>query len=83
MPQVWLVETGEEALRIRVLGRRAGCAGNLHRAAQVLRNVRNRQAAFSLGADFARGHLHQRFDGPCRPLSQEFFVRVFAGGDRE
>ena len=81
MPRVWLVETGEEALRIRLLGRRAGYVGNLHRAAQVLWNVRNRQAAFSLAADFAGGNLHERFDGPCRPLPQKFLARVFAGGD--
>ena len=83
MPEVRLVEAGEEALGLRVLGRRAGCAGNLHRAAQVLRNVRDRQAAFALGADFAGGNFHEGFNRPCRLLTQEFFARVFAGGDRE
>lgn len=72
MSKVWLVEAGEEALGLRVLGRRAGCAGKLHRAAQVLRNVRNRQAALSLSADFASRDFHEGFNGPCRLLTQEF-----------
>ena len=83
MPEVRLVEAGEEALGLRVLGQRAGCAGKLHRAAQVLRNVWNRQASLPLSADFAGGNLHEGFNRPCRPLPQEFFARVFAGGDRE
>ena len=69
MSKVWLVETGEEALGLRVLGR---CAGKLHRAAQVLRNVRNRQAALSLSADLASRDFHEGFNGPCRLLTQEF-----------
>jgi len=50
MPPVRLGETGEEALGLRVLQRCAGCIGKLQRAAQVLRQMRDGQAAFALTA---------------------------------
>ena len=83
MPPVRLVETGEEALGLRVLGRRTGCAGKLRRTAQVLRDVRDGQAPFALGADFAGGNFDERFHRPSRLLTQKFFARELAGGDRQ